>query len=144
MCCLGGADGYACKTERGWQVLMATGRKAKTKDIGLEEISVELDEKGGVKVLPCTPLLSMPCVHAFRVILGLGFMHAGHGSGGRHHCSRIAGTLTLGHHLQQSAQCTRPMSGKGLSAGPLCMPGAGSWPAGESTGSDGGRFDDFS
>ena len=46
MCCLGGADGYACKTERGWQVLMATGRKAKTKDIGLEEISVELDEKG--------------------------------------------------------------------------------------------------
>lgn len=29
---------------------MATGRKAKTKDIGLEEVGVELDEKGGVKV----------------------------------------------------------------------------------------------
>ena len=38
---------------------MATGRKAKTKDIGLEEIGVELDEKGGVKV-HCHITLSMP------------------------------------------------------------------------------------
>jgi hypothetical protein len=32
------------------QVLMATGRKPKTKGIGLEDIGVELDEKGSIKV----------------------------------------------------------------------------------------------
>lgn len=32
------------------QVLMATGRKPKTQNIGLEDIGVELNEKGGLKV----------------------------------------------------------------------------------------------
>ena len=32
------------------QVLMATGRKPKTKNIGLEDIGAEIDEKGGLKV----------------------------------------------------------------------------------------------
>ena len=43
---------------------MATGRKAKTKGLGLEEIGVELDEKGGVKVgkaaLSLLPLCATP------------------------------------------------------------------------------------
>lgn len=34
------------------QVLMATGRKPKTQNIGLEDIGVELDDKGGLKVTP--------------------------------------------------------------------------------------------
>ena len=33
------------------QVLFATGRKPNTKDLGLETAEVELDDKGGVKVL---------------------------------------------------------------------------------------------
>ena len=32
------------------QVLFATGRKPNTKGLGLDEIGVELDDKGGVKV----------------------------------------------------------------------------------------------
>ena len=32
------------------QVLFATGRKANTKELGLESADVELDDKGGVKV----------------------------------------------------------------------------------------------
>lgn len=32
-----------------FQVLMATGRKPKTKGLGLEEIGAELTEKGGLK-----------------------------------------------------------------------------------------------
>ena len=35
------------------QVLFATGRKPNTKGLGLDEIGVELDDKGGVKVGSC-------------------------------------------------------------------------------------------
>lgn len=36
------------------QVLFATGRKPNTKNMGLEELGVELDSKGGVKVTSST------------------------------------------------------------------------------------------
>ena len=39
------------------QVLFATGRKPNTKGIGLEELKVELDPKGGVKVALSSQLL---------------------------------------------------------------------------------------
>ena len=38
-----------------WQVLMATGRKPKTQNIGLEDVGAEIDEKGGLKVTTCHP-----------------------------------------------------------------------------------------
>ncbi|KAK9906912.1 hypothetical protein WJX75_010028 [Coccomyxa subellipsoidea] len=44
------------------QVLMATGRKPKTQNIGLEDIGVELDDKGGLKVDEFSRSVSVPSI----------------------------------------------------------------------------------
>ncbi len=46
-----------------WQVLMATGRKPKTQNIGLEDVGAEIDEKGGLKVTTC--IATQTCANLF-------------------------------------------------------------------------------
>ncbi|CAL8462218.1 g1749 [Coccomyxa elongata] len=55
-------DGDPFEIEDVDQVLMATGRKPKTQNIGLEDVGAELDEKGGLKVDEYSRSVNVPSI----------------------------------------------------------------------------------